>query len=143
MKTCEFISFRLRTSIFHFSPRLSASHRPGVVSALSELVGIKKVYVFSIEKATEHLRAQLDWIPSNLVDASDVAKQNGIRPSLSDMAVHLSGGAYCRRALRFPGNAIPSPSALKHMDIGASIIYEFCVEMLNSLGADMAATAHE
>ena len=106
-------------------------------------MGDKKVYVFSVEKASEHLLAQLDWVPTNLIDASEVTRQNGIRPSLSDMAVHLSSGAYCRRALRFPGNAIPSPYALKHMDVGASIIYEFCVEMLNSLGADMAATAHE
>ena len=143
IKTCEFISFRLRTTIFHFSPCLSASQRSSVVSALSELVKDKKVYVFSIEKASKHLLAQLDWAPSNLIDASEIAKQNGIRPSLSDMAVRLSGGAYCRRALRFPGNAIPSPSALKHIDVGASIIYEFCVEMLNSLGADFAAAADE
>ena len=59
------------------------------------------------------------------------------------MAVHLSGGAYCRRALRFPGNAIPSTFAFKHMDVGASIIYEFCVKMLNSLGADLVAAVHE
>ena len=142
-KTCEFLSFRLRTTIFHYSPHHSRANRPGVVSALMDHVKDKKVFVFSVAKASKYLAAEFDWVPANFIDASEVAKQNGIRPSLSDMAVHISGGDYCRRALRFPGNAIPSPGALKHLDVGASILYEFCVRVLSLYGPDIAVAYQE
>ena len=101
------------------------------------------VFLFRKEEAKGFLRDVLDWSPSNIVDASNLAEENGIHPSLSEMSRALGVGEHCRRGLYFSDSALPSPVALQHLDVSAAVIYEFCLEFLHLRGREMANAVEE
>ena len=84
-----------------------------------------------------YLHDELDWIPPIVVDASGLAEKNSVRPTLAEMAKSLGVGDFCRRGLHFTDAAWPSHAALQHLDIAASIVYEFCLENLGLRGREM------
>ena len=142
-RRCESISFRLRNSIFHYFPRLTRHLRSDVIQALNELVGNKRVFVYLAERAIGILDDEFCWTPENIIDAAEVARKEKIKASFAEIAKYTSGGDFCRRALNFSCSAIPSPVALLHIDVNSSVLYEFCVKILNLRGADMAASSEE
>ena len=139
---CDFLSFRLRDRIFHYSTHISRPHRSEIRAAL-ELLGQKKVFCFKKERARLYLRDELQFWPQNLIDARDVAVRNGITPTMDEMTRILCGGPFCHRALHFTNVSIPSTVAITHIDVRASLIYEFCKEFLGLNGGEMADAVRE
>ena len=123
---CDFLSFRARDRMFHYVPSQSRRFQKEIILAL-DYVRRKPVFVFRQSLALDYLGKILGWIPSNVVDAYDVAKEIGVRPRIEDMSMAFTGGSFCTRATNFASIKMPSQTALRHIDVMASFIYEFCV----------------
>ena len=123
---CDFMSFRTEHRIFHYSPKMSASFRDKIVRFLVTYQN-KTVFVNGKDTAVGYLRKFFGWTPRNIVDAKAVAEENGIRPLLNPMTEALVGGRFCHRGINFCGDTIPSQVALRHVDVMASFVYEFCI----------------
>ena len=134
---CTLISFRFQSNIFFYSRRQSRNYKSMVVSALRRYEENKRFFLFRTAEARGFLEAELEWFPASVVDASDLASKNSVRPSLAEMALALRHGDYCRRALHFTDMALPSAAALQHLDIAAGVLYDFCVCFLHLTGQDI------
>ena len=97
---------------------------------------MKPVFVFRLSEAKQFLEEAFNWSPPNLVDASELARRDNIRPSMADMANSLVGGEFCRRAIHFTDAAWPSATAVHHLDIAASVIYDYCMKGMSLHGRD-------
>ena len=124
--SCDFVSFRTRDRIFHYSVGASRTLKSCIADALKDLVRRKPVFVFRKSVASTYLRNIFDWNPAVLVDAKALAEENRILPTLKDMVEAFVGGPFCARASHFTGVKAPSQTALRHVDVVASFIYEFC-----------------
>ena len=62
-------------------------------------------------------------------------------PSIAAFTKHVVGGEYCRRAKNFNDVSLPSSVALRHRDVDAAVLYEFCVNALGLRGRDIADAA--
>ena len=125
-KVCDFFSFRMDDRIFHYSVKLSAPYKKDVIRAL---VGNsnKPIFVYDKNRACRYLRECFGWTPTKATDAKSVAADNKILPRLEPMTNALVGGGYCERATNFYGGTMPSQTALRHLDVTASLIHEFCL----------------
>ena len=124
---CDFVSFRVHQRIFHFSVQFSNPFKRDVIRALVRNQG-KTVFVFKRELAVPNLLKSLGWNPKNLIDAKDILRGMGLVPNLNSMASAIVGGQFCGRAMNFSGKAMPSQTALRHIDIMISLIRKFCIE---------------
>ena len=95
------------------------------------------MFVSGAEDVIDFFEIEFGWTPPTVVDVKDVASEHDIAPTFMGLVEFLVGGEYCRRARRFSHVSMPSQSALQHLDLDASIIYEACVRLLNLLGSDM------
>ena len=90
-----------------------------------------------------YLKAEFKWEPdvdagAEVVDVRSLAKDNGIRATMSDIATDLVGG-FCPRGGNFTTNgAVPSPMALFHLDVNTSVIYDFAIRHLELRGAEIS-----
>ena len=134
---CEFVSFRFRARVFHYSRHHCRHNRARIIAALNKRSHSKLVFVFGAEEVKSFFELEFGWTPPSAVDVRELAIERNIAPTFAGLAAHLVGGEYCRRARRFSTTALPSQAALQHLDLDASIIYEACVGFLNLLGADM------
>ena len=133
---CTLITFRFRNTAFLYSRRQSSHFYDTVKEALVQHVRMKPVFVFRLSEAKEYLEKAFRWLPQNLVDASELAKRDDIRPSMPEMVKSLVGGEFCRRALQFTDTAWPSPAAIRHLDIAVSVLYEFGIKGFSLRGQD-------
>ena len=125
-KVCDFFSFRMDDRIFHYSVGLSATYKKDVARTLANNNNTP-IFVYNKAAATRFLRKHFDWIPRKVTDAKAVAADNKILPRLEPMTNALVGGGYCERASNFHGGTMPSQTALRHLDVTASLIREFCL----------------
>ena len=136
--SCDFLSFRTRDRIFHYSAVLSRHFQKDIILAL-ENIRNKPVIVYRFDLARVYLCKLLGWVPSNAIDAMDVAKDIGVRARLNDMSFSFTGGPLCTRGANFAAVKMPSQTALRHLDVLASFLYEFCVHHRGLRGGDVDA----
>ena len=139
----DFLTFRMRKKVFFYSPALSRSYREAVARILKERTDEKKVFVYKEKRAVSVLQTEFQWTPKVVVDAKQVAADNQLHPTMSGIAEALVGGPYCRRGFWFSDMSIPSQVALRHRNMNASLIYEFCVQFLHLRGTEMRAHLQE
>ena len=56
------------------------------------------------------------------------------------MALDITGSSFCRRACLFADATTPSQVALRHRDLHATLLYEFCMKRGGYMGQEMRAT---
>ena len=130
----DFITFRTKKKSFHFSSNLSHSVLADVRNILSSETGHITVFAFQAEDLMESLRKRFNW-PNEYVDAAAFVEESA--PKLTMIAEAFAGEPFCRRACAFSDASTPSQVALKHCDMHATLIYEFCVEWGNYRGEEM------
>ena len=86
---------------------------------------------------------EFGWSPSVVVDVRDVAEQAGVPSQYPAILESVIGEPLCRNASRFTATVTPSAAALDHVDIQASVIYEFCARHLNFRGAELQDSLEE
>ena len=125
---CDFISFRVHNRVFHYSVHCSRPFKRDVIRALVQNKE-KTVFVYKKEMAISSLQQSLGWKPKNVIDARDIARDMGMKPSLENMTRALVGGKFCGRAMNYSGKVMPSQTALRHIDITIALIRKFCIEL--------------
>ena len=98
---------------------------PRVIETLKSTPRMLFVYRWFTVK--EECRKKFGWTPE-VVEVADVAKENGISPSLDAFAEKTVGGKFCRRASNFGEVGLPSEVARHHHAIRATMMYEFAVK---------------
>ena len=133
---CDLFAFRIGRKIYFFLPKQSRHQKEMVAESLKRNRG-KRLFVYRKEASLRLLREEFKWKPSSVIDVGDIARDESISESLSDMAVAMTGGC-CNRGRTFAAkNAIPSPMALLHLDANVSLIYNFAVHYLNLQGEEI------
>ena len=136
-KQCEFTVFRFRRRAYVFSRRHCGLSRGRVTAALSSHAREKVIFVFDKGFAVESLEAEFGFASNNLVDVRELATENNFPPKLAGMVTALVGGEMCTRAKNIPGNALPSMAAMQHLDVVASVIYKFGIQLKGLSDAEM------
>ena len=94
---------------------------PTILSSLDD-------FVYKEEKATAYLREIIGWTPRNVIDAKVIAREANIPPMWDSLTNALVGGRFCCRRMNYSSITMPSQTALRHIDINASPLYEFSVK---------------
>ena len=132
----DLFAFRLSRRVFFYLPKQSRNQRDDVAASL-ERHGRKRVFLFKKAAALGFLDAEFGWKPTDVTDVGELAVENSIRPSLTEMAMKMTGGC-CSRGRNFASvGAIPSPIALSHLNANVSLIYDFAVKFKNLGGAEI------
>ena len=139
----EHIVFRLRDTAFLYSRHLSRPHLSKVALALARHGMDKRVFTFDEEEVKDALELEFSWVPNSAVDARRLATENGIFDDLAEITRAVVGGDHCCRARNVPSTTVPSLVALNHLDIEASLLYEFCIQFLHLRGAEISDSTEE
>ena len=131
----DFVTFRTKKRSFHFSSNLSHSVLADIRRVLSSETEHVTVFAFQAEDLMESLRGRFNW-PQEYVDAAAFVECESA-PKLTMIAEAFANEPFCRRACAFSDASTPSQAALKHCDMHATLIYEFCVEWGNYRGEEM------
>ena len=142
-KRCEWATLKFRRRAFHYSQNHSRHQRAALVSLFVTHGKDIKFMVFKRELAESFFEREFGWVPENIIDACDVARERGIVPSPAAFMKSLYGGNYCRRGRNFMDVSLPSSVALRHRVIDAVLVYEFCVKSLGLRGQEMAAASSD
>ena len=137
-RRAEFIIFRFRTASFLYSRHLSRPVFSKIASALSRHSPGKKVFAYDAELVDNTFYNEFGWVQTNMVDARELAIDNGIDGSFEGIVNALVGGNVCPRARYHSSTALPSLVATRHLDISVSAIYEFCLTYLHLRGVDLS-----
>ena len=120
------VTFYMRGSAIFFLPYLFPALVKPVRRALRDYEKLTLVYRWQRwEKACKTL---FKWVPTSLLDADAVAKEEGMPSGFDAMAEFVSHGHFCRRASNFGDLVMPSAAARKHQAIRAALVYEFLVK---------------
>ena len=133
----DFLTIRTKRKTFHVSTFLSYSILEDFFQILHQEASCKTVFVYRGAALQEFLSNKSQWVPPSVIDAAVLAKQNGVRDTVSGMSEAITNGPFCWRASVFGDTSIPSPDALLHCDLFASVVYEFCMKYGNFGGEDM------
>ena len=120
------VSFCLRSKVYIVMPTLFPETIEPVAKALKE--NPKMVFVYEWPNRKQTCLETFKWCPEQVVDVLDVARENGVTPSVDAMTERTVGGSFCRRASKFPSTVIPSAPALNHRAIRVTLFYEFAVK---------------
>ena len=132
----DFLTFRTRKKSFHFSLALSHAVMDEVKNVLVTEANDKTVFVHRGDALREFLAEKFHWSPT-YVDASSFASRDRTRDTAKGIAQFFLGEEFCRRGSAFGNATSPSQVALKHRDIYATLIYEYCVDRGNYRGEEM------
>lgn len=133
----DFITIRVKRKTYHLSTFLSYSVLGDFMDVLARETADKTLFVYRGSPLLEFLYAKFRWSPTSVVDAADLAKQNGVRDTVNCIAEAITGGPFCWRACVFGDTSNPSPPALKHRDVNACLIYQFCIKFGKFAGEEM------
>ena len=135
----EFVTFRTKRRSFHFSAVLSRSIEGEIRRVLSSDTSHVTVFVMREDVLIDSLRTRFNW-PRQYICASVFAQRENLTPGISGMSLDITGSPFCRRACLFADATTPSQTALRHRDLHATLLYEFCMKRGRFLGQEMRAT---
>ena len=72
-----------------------------------------------------------------VVEVMEGLENKKVRPAISSLAIHLSGGEFCRRGRNFVDFALPSSTVIQHLDVNISVLYEFFIQCLGLMSSEM------
>ena len=132
----DFITFRTKRKSFHFSSTLSHAVADEVKNILVTEARDMTVFVHRGDALREFLSEKFHWSPTFL-DTSSFASRDGTRNSAKGIAQVFLGDNFCRRGCNFGNATSPSQVALKHRDMYAKLIYDYCIDRGNYRGEEM------
>jgi len=117
------ITFCLRSKIFYVAPRIY----PHIVAPIIEILKTtpRTVFIYRWFSVKKEVSAQFGWVPEDIIEVQDVAKEIGIPTTVDAITEKTVGGAFCRRASSFADASLPSEVARQHSAIRATLFYEF------------------
>ena len=121
----DLMTFRCRHRVFHIMPASCLPLMPRLADVLKTKTATATFFIFRLKNVMEYFKQVFDWTPKKFVDIAKLAESNGLSPTLDTMVTKTVGGTYCRRGSNFADASVPSPVALKHRAILASLLYEF------------------
>ena len=120
------VSFCTRSKVFFLMPLAFPETVQPIVAALKS--DPKMVFVYQWHARKDACLGTLDWVPEQVVDVQQLAREIGIGDTLDAITEKTVGGNFCRRASQFPHTVMPSAPALHHRAIRVTLFYEFAVQ---------------
>ena len=133
----EMLLFRFRRQCFLYNRHFSSDQRAEMTVILQREARGKCFFTYKREAVNRFLEEEFEWVPVDVVESENLARENDLSPTISSFGHHLVGGNSCRRARNFVNFSFPSQVVIRHLDIEVSILYNFCVKASNLGGRDL------
>lgn len=120
------ITFVMQKGIFFVLPRLFPEACEAVGRALKQDRHVVFNFKWSFDQV--QFKATFGFIPKNVIQAGEVAKEIGLSPKLDAICERVTGGSICLRASLFSDLELPSSHAFQHRALRTCVIYDFVAE---------------